>query len=58
MAATDRITMTMRELDRFKVIQSVVDGVLKPWRAAERLSLTTRQVRAWQHACANRDRLG
>jgi len=34
MAATDRITMTMRELDRFKVIQSVVDGQLKPWRAA------------------------
>jgi hypothetical protein len=24
MAATDRITMTMRELDRFKVIQSVI----------------------------------
>ena len=45
MAATDRITMTMRELDRFKVIQSVVDGLLKPWRAAERLALTTRQVR-------------
>jgi hypothetical protein len=45
MAATDRITMTMRELDRFKVIQSVVDGQLKPWRAAERLSMTTRQVR-------------
>jgi hypothetical protein len=44
MAATDRITMTMRELDRFKVIQSVVDGLLKPWRAAERLSLTTRQL--------------
>jgi len=44
MAATDRITMSMRELDRFKVIQSVVDGLLKPWRAAERLSLTTRQV--------------
>ena len=37
--------MTMRELDRFKVIQSVVDGSLKPSRAAERLSLTTRQVR-------------
>ncbi len=32
MAATDRITMTMRELDRFKFIQSVIDGVLKPWR--------------------------
>jgi len=45
MAVADRITMTMRELDRFKVIQSVVDGQLKPWRAAERLSMTTRQVR-------------
>src|ERR1700712_4872410 len=45
MTATDRITMTMRELDRFKVIQSVVSGWPKPWRAAERLSLTTRQVR-------------
>ncbi len=45
MAATERITMTMRELDRFKVIQDVADGRLKPWRAAERLELTTRQVR-------------
>src|SRR4051794_6635163 len=45
MAATDRITMTMRELDRFRVIQDVADGKLKPWRAAERLRLTTRQVR-------------
>lgn len=45
MAATERITMTMRELDRFKVIQDVADGKLKPWRAAERLELATRQVR-------------
>ncbi|KWB21237.1 ISNCY family transposase [Burkholderia ubonensis] len=45
MAATERITMTMRELDRFKVIQEVADGKLKPWRAAERLELTTRQIR-------------
>ncbi len=45
MAATERITMTMRELDRFKVIQDVADGKLKPWRAAERLELTTRQTR-------------
>jgi hypothetical protein len=45
MAATERITMTMRELDRFKVIQDVTDGKLKPWRAAERLGLTTRQIR-------------
>ncbi|WP_175823779.1 hypothetical protein [Burkholderia sp. BCC0419] len=37
MAATERITMTMRELDRFKVIQDVADGKLQPWRAAERL---------------------
>jgi transposase len=45
MAAPERITMTMRELDRFKVIQDVADGRLKPWRAAERLGLTTRQIR-------------
>ncbi|MCA7938773.1 helix-turn-helix domain-containing protein [Burkholderia cepacia] len=45
MAATERITMTMRELDRFKVIQDVADGKLKPWRAAKRLELTIRQVR-------------
>ncbi|MBN3788949.1 ISNCY family transposase [Burkholderia sp. Ac-20353] len=45
MAATERITMTMRELDRFKVIQDVADGRLKPWRAAQRLELTTRQIR-------------
>ncbi|MGF6508401.1 hypothetical protein OKW26_004227 [Paraburkholderia sp. 32] len=45
MAATERITMTMRELDRYKVIQDVADGVLRPWRAAKRLGLTTRQIR-------------
>lgn len=45
MAATERITMTMRELDRFKVIEAVADGGLKPWRAAQRLGLTTRQIR-------------
>jgi len=45
MAAADPITMTMREVDRYKVIQDVVDGKLKPWRAAERLDLTTRQIR-------------
>nr|WP_260426384.1 helix-turn-helix domain-containing protein [Burkholderia cepacia] len=35
----------MRELDRLKVIQAVVDAGLKPDRAAERLKLTTRQIR-------------
>ncbi|WP_175425569.1 hypothetical protein [Trinickia violacea] len=44
MAATERITMTMRELDRFKVIQNVADGTLKPWRAAERLGISRRQI--------------
>ncbi len=44
MAATERITMTMRELDRFKVIQDVADGRLKPWRAADQLGLSERQV--------------
>ena len=39
-----RVTMTMRDLDRLKCIQAVVDGNLKPGRAAERLGLTTRQV--------------
>jgi hypothetical protein len=40
-----RVTLTMRELDRLKSIQAVVDGELKPIRAAERLELTSRQVR-------------
>ena len=34
----------MRELDRLKMIQAVVDMGLKPGRAAERLGLTVRQV--------------
>src|SRR5260370_7010069 len=45
MAATERITMTMRELDRFKVIQDVAGGKFKPSRAAERLGVTTPQIR-------------
>ena len=38
------ISMSMRELDRLKVIEAVVDGRLMPWRAAERLRLSRRQV--------------
>ncbi|WP_321883866.1 ISNCY family transposase [Burkholderia cepacia] len=38
------VTLTMRELDRLKVIQAVVDMGLKPGRAAERLGLSVRQV--------------
>jgi hypothetical protein len=37
MANNGTITMSMRELDRLKVIQALVDGNLKPGRAAERL---------------------
>ena len=35
----------MRDLDRLKCIQAIVDGDLKPGCAAERLGLTPRQVR-------------
>ncbi|KVR66956.1 ISNCY family transposase [Burkholderia ubonensis] len=38
------VTLNMRELDRLKVIQAVVDMGLKPGRAAERLGVTVRQV--------------
>ena len=38
------ISMSMRELDRLKVIEAVVEGRLMPWRAAERLRLSRRQV--------------
>jgi predicted DNA-binding transcriptional regulator YafY len=44
MAATERITMTMRELDRLKVIEAVAEARLMTWRAAERLGLSRRQV--------------
>ena len=46
MNANGTITMAMRELDRSKVMQLVVDGMLKPWRAALRLDLTTLQAAA------------
>lgn len=44
MAKSGVITMSMRELDRLKAIQALVDGDLKPGRAAARLGLTVRQV--------------
>jgi transposase len=44
MNATGTITMTMREVDRFKVIQAVTEARLKPGQAAERLGLCVRQV--------------
>ncbi|KWH42435.1 ISNCY family transposase [Burkholderia cepacia] len=44
MHRTALVTLNMRELDRLKVIQAVVDLDLKPGRAAERLGLTVRQI--------------
>ena len=38
------ITMSMRELGRIRIIQSVIDGLLMPGRAAEQLELSVRQV--------------
>jgi len=40
-----KVTMTMRELDRLKCIQGLIDGHLKQQAVAARLGLTTRQVR-------------
>jgi DNA-binding MarR family transcriptional regulator len=45
MVDTPRVTMTMRDLDRLKCIQGVIDRQLRLYQAAERLNLTTRQVR-------------
>ena len=50
--------MSMIELDRFKVIQSVADGYLKPGCAAERLGLTTRQVQRLVHRLRDYGRAG
>ncbi|MGA3923439.1 ISNCY family transposase [Ralstonia nicotianae] len=44
MPKPEAVTMTMRELDRLKVIQAVVDHGLAVWRAAERLGLSRRHV--------------
>ena len=45
MVRTTRVTVTMRDLDRLKCVQGVIDGQLRLYQAAERLGLTTRQVR-------------
>lgn len=44
MASTGTMTMSMRELERLKIVQAVVNGNLKPGQAAQRLGLTVRQV--------------
>ena len=44
MTRSGLITMSMRELDRVKVIEAVVEQRLMPWRAAERLGVSRRQI--------------
>ncbi|MCP3021805.1 helix-turn-helix domain-containing protein, partial [Cupriavidus basilensis] len=44
MPKPEMVTMSMRELDRLKVIQAVVEHGLMVWRAAEKLGLSRRQV--------------
>ena len=39
-----QVTLTMRELDRLKVIQAVVDRELRATQAAERLQMSARQI--------------
>lgn len=51
MARIETITMSMREIERLKTIQAVVDGNLKPMLAAIRLSLTTRQIQRLVNRC-------
>ncbi|WP_244138444.1 ISNCY family transposase [Burkholderia stabilis] len=36
--------MSMRELDRLKVVEAIVEQRLMPWRAAERLGISRRQI--------------
>lgn len=40
-----KVTMTTRDLDRFRCIQGLIDGQLKQTAVATRLGLTSRQVR-------------
>ena len=40
-----KVTTTMRDLDRLKCIQGLIDGQLNQTAVAARLGLTTRQVR-------------
>ena len=51
------VTLNMRELDRLKVIQTVVDMGLKPGRAAERLGLPCGRSSVWWIVTASLARL-
>ncbi|MCA8181171.1 helix-turn-helix domain-containing protein [Burkholderia vietnamiensis] len=38
------ITMSRREADRLKIVEAVIEQRLMPWRAAERLGISRRQI--------------
>lgn len=40
----DRITLTMRQIDRLKVLQALAEGSLKTGIGAARMALSTRQT--------------
>ena len=42
--AAATITMTMRETDRLKTVQAVVDRMLRIGRAAQRLGMSRRRI--------------
>jgi transposase len=44
MSPNPTVSLTMREWDRLKIIEAIVQMGLKPVRAAERLGLTVRQI--------------
>ena len=59
MSHAARVTMSMRELDRLKCIQAVVDGDLFPGITAERLGISTIKLgRIAQRSCSGSDRTG
>lgn len=50
--AAATITMTMREADRLKTIQAVVDRMLRVGQAAQRLGISRRQIELRCGMCA------
>ena len=50
--------MSMRELDRVKVIEAVVEQRLMPWRAAERLGVSRRQIERMTERYRNEGAVG
>lgn len=58
MTRSGLITMSMRELERVKVIEAVVEQRLMPWRAAERLGVSRRQIERMTERYRNEGAVG